>query len=92
MNALAPPSGTGGASGLQRALGAGLFGKVDDPTRDKGHFLLSRTTDLLPFPAQGKRLLGKAFALTNRSGFAIHLQLVAALPHQMAAQIGPMTR
>jgi hypothetical protein len=82
--------GTGRALGFQRALGTGVFGKVDHPTRHKGHFLRSRTADHLPFPIQGKGLLVKAFAFANRPSFAIHLQVVAAFPHQMAAQIGPV--
>ncbi len=81
---------TGSALGLQGALGAGLFGKVDDPTGHKGHFLLSRTANDLPFPIKGKRLLVKAFADPNWPGFAIHFQIIAALSHQMAAQIRPI--
>src|SRR5260370_948612 len=79
---------TGGALLFQWALSAGLFRKVDDPTGNKGHLLFSRTTDDLPFPIQCKRLLGKAFPLTHWPGFAIHFQIVAAFPHQMATQIG----
>src|SRR5258708_6048108 len=81
---------TGRALCFQRTLGTGVFGKMNDPTRHKGHFLFSWTKDDLLFPIQGKRLLGKALAVPNRPSFAIDLQLVASLTHQMAAQIGPV--
>ncbi len=81
---------TGRALVFQRALGTGVFGKMNDATRHKGHFLFSWTADDLPFPIQGKRLLGKALPFANRPGFTIDLQLIAALTNQVAAQIGPI--
>lgn len=90
MNADAATLGTGCALGLQGTRRAGFFGKVDDPTGHKGHFLLSRTPDDLSFPIQGKRLLVKSFPDPNRPGFAIDLSIIAALPHQMATQRGPI--
>src|SRR5260370_42504732 len=53
---------TGGALGFQRAVGPGLFGKVDDTPGHKRHFLRSRTANDLPFPIQGKGLLVKVCA------------------------------
>jgi hypothetical protein len=90
MDADTASFGTGRALGFQRTLGTGLFGKVDHAAGNKGHLLFSRTTDELPFPIQRKGLLVKAFALANGPGEALHLQLIAALPHQMATQIGPI--
>jgi hypothetical protein len=75
----------GGTLGLQGALGTGLFGKVNHTAGYKRHLLRSRTPDGLPFPIQSKRLLVKAFADPNRPSFAIHLQPIAPLPHQMTA-------
>src|SRR5260370_2129702 len=90
MDADTASLGTGGALSLQRALGTGVFGKVDHPTRDKGHLLLGRTPDDLPLPVQRKGLLVKALPRANRPSFTIDLQLVRALPNQMTTQIGPI--
>src|SRR2546421_12671326 len=82
---------TGGALGFQRTLCTGLFGKVNHAARHKRHFLRSWTANELPLPIQeDKGLLVKVCALANRPGFAIHLQIVAALAYQMATQIGPI--
>ena len=88
MDADTASLGTAGALSLQRALSTGVFGKVDHPTRDKGHLLLGRTTDDLPLPVQHKGLLVKALPLANRPGFTIELQLLGALTNQMTTQIG----
>src|SRR5947209_12226136 len=40
--------GTGGALAFQGALDTGVLGKVDHPTKHKGHFLLRGTLDRLP--------------------------------------------
>ena len=90
MDTHTAPFGTGGALGFQRALGTGVFGKVNHAAGHKGHFLLSRTADDLSFPIQDKGLFVKAFAFANGPGFAIHLQVIAPLPHEMATQIGPI--
>src|SRR6266852_2050448 len=88
MDADTASLGTGSALSLQRALGTDVLGKVDHPTRDKRHLLPGRTADELPLPVQHKGLLVKALPLANRPGFTRHLQVVTALPHQMATQIG----
>ena len=62
MDADTASLGTAGALSLQRALSTGVFGKVDHPTRDKGHLLLGRTTDDLPLPVQLEVAGGKAIA------------------------------
>ena len=90
MDTHTAPLNTASALSSQRALGTGLLGKVDDATRYKRHLLCSRTADDLPFPIQSKGLLVKVCALANRPGFTIHLQVVAALAHQMATQVGPI--
>ena len=58
---------------------------LDHGTRYKGHLLRSRTPDDLSFPVQGKGLLVKLLPVTNGPGLAIHLKLVTALAHQVAA-------
>lgn len=85
METHTPASASGGALLFEGTLSASVFGKVDHPTGYKRHFLCSRAANHLSFPIQGKGLLGKAFALTHRPGFAVHLQIVATLPHQMTA-------
>src|SRR5260370_16270095 len=90
MDADTASLGTGGALSLQRALGTGVFGKVDHPTRDKGHLLLGRTPDDMPLPVQRKGLIVKALPRANRPSFTIDLQLVRALPNQTTTQIGPI--
>ena len=72
------------------SMRADLFGNVDDPTGHKGHLLLSRTTDDSLLPMEDKDWFGKVFTLAHRLGFAIHFQVVAAFPHEMAAQIRPV--
>src|SRR2546425_8401361 len=78
------------ALGFQRALRAGDFGKMNDAARPKGHFLLGRAADDLLFTIQGKSLFVKVFAHPNWPGFAIDFQIIGALTHQMATQIGPI--
>jgi hypothetical protein len=64
--------------------------EVDDPTRLKRHFLLSRTANRLPTPIQDERLLVKVLPFAHGPGFARDLKFSAALTHQMATQIGPV--
>src|SRR5258707_15857541 len=90
MDADTASSGTGGALSLQGTLGTGLLGKVNHPTRQKGHFVLRGALDRLPFPIQNKGLLVKTLALPNGAGFAKHLQVVGALANQVTTQIGPI--
>jgi hypothetical protein len=52
--------------------------------------LFSWTANEVPFPIQDKRLLVNMFADPNRPGFAIDLQIIIALTHQMTTQIGPV--
>src|SRR5947209_6505492 len=54
VNTHAAPFCAGCALSFQRALSADTFGKVDGPTRCKGHFLPSRTTNDLSVPIEGK--------------------------------------
>src|SRR5690348_4833085 len=81
---------TGGALLFQGTLCAGLFGKVDDPTRHKRHLLFSGAPNHLSLPIERKQWLCTAFALMYWPGFALPLQVVAALPNHMAAHIGPV--
>ena len=90
MNADAASFGNGGALRSQRTLRAGFFGKVNHTAKHKGHLLACWTSDRLPLPIQGKPLLGKVLPFANRPSFAIDLQLIPPLPHQMATQIGPV--
>ena len=76
MNADAASFGAGGALGFQGALRARLFGKMHHPTGHKRHFLLGGAPNGLSVPIEGKRLFVKAFALAERPGFAIGLQLL----------------
>jgi hypothetical protein len=78
MDADASPSGTGRTLRSQGTLRADLFGKMDDATGHKRHFLRSWTANDLSFPVQGERVLVKVFSLANRPSFAIDFQLVAA--------------
>src|SRR2546427_7888914 len=50
----------------------------------------SKNPDDLLFPIQGKSLFVKVFAHPNWPGFAIDFQIIGALTHQMATQIGPI--
>jgi hypothetical protein len=88
MNAHTAAIGTRGALRFQRTLGADLFRVVDCSTRLKRHLLPSRASNEATFPIQGKRLLVKVFSLAHRLGFAIYFQLITALLHQMATQLG----
>src|SRR6266702_7479980 len=90
MDAHTPSFRTAGALRFQGTLGTDLFGEMDHRTSNKGHLLLSRTPDDLPFPVQDKGLLVKLFAFAHWPGFAVDRKLVAAFAHQMAAQIGPI--
>src|SRR6266480_5359004 len=56
-------------------------------TRRKGHFLFCWTTNDLPLPVQMKLLFGKQLALPNRPSFTIDFKPLAAMPHQLAAEI-----
>src|SRR5258708_13328258 len=88
MNAHTAPLRTGGTLGLQRALPTCFFRKVNGTTGNKGHLLPSRALDALLFPVQNKSPFVKVFADPNRPGFAVDFQLITALTHQMATQIG----
>src|SRR5260370_24355368 len=72
-----------GTLSLQRALFTGFFGKVNGATGNKGHLLSSGALDNLLFPVQNKSLLVKMFADPNGQSFAIDLQPIIALTHQM---------
>ncbi len=72
-----------GTLSLQRALFTGFFGKVNGATGNKGHLLSSGALDNLLFPVQNKSLLVKMFADPNGPSFAIDLQPIIALTHQM---------
>ena len=90
MDAHTASFGTGGALSFQGTLRTGLFGEMDHSTGNKGHLLLSRASDDLPFPVQDKGLLMKLLAFADWPGFAVDLKLVAPFAHQMATQIGPV--
>lgn len=90
MDADTAPFGTGRTSRFQRTLGTGVFWKVNNTTRDKGHFLFRWTANDLPIPIQKKYLLGEVLSLANRPGFAIDLQLVTSPSHHVAAEICPV--
>lgn len=88
MNTHAAPFRAGCTLGFQRTLSADICGKVNDPAGHKRHFLFRWTTNHLPIPIEGERLLGKTFSLANWPSFAINLQLIVAFTHQMTTQIG----
>src|ERR1700687_2462622 len=90
MDAHTASFGTGGTLCFQGTLGTGLFREMDQRTSNKGHLLLSRAADDLPFPVQDKGLFVKLFAFAHWPGFAVDRKLIATFAHQMAAQIGPI--
>src|SRR5260370_37955509 len=90
MEAGSASSGTGRALSLQGTRGTGFLGKVDPPSRHKGHFLLRGALDRLPLPIQNKGLLVKLLAWPNGPGLAKHLQVLGALTNQVTTQIGPI--
>jgi hypothetical protein len=51
--------------GFQRTLNANVFGKMNEVTGYKEHFLFSGTTDQLSISIQSERLLRKALPLVN---------------------------
>ncbi len=81
MNAHTATFGASGTLRFQGTLSTRLVGKVDDPTRLKGHLLLSWAANRLSIPIQDERLFVKVLARTYWPGFALDLQLVSALAH-----------
>ncbi|GAC1665146.1 MAG: hypothetical protein PVS3B3_36720 [Ktedonobacteraceae bacterium] len=90
MDAHTTSFGTGGALSFQGTHRTDLFGEMDHRTGNKGHLLLSRAPDTLPFPIQDKGLLTKLLVLADWPRFAVDRKLVAPFAHEVATQIGPV--